>query len=251
MESPDTSKHWYEEIAEAAENCTPPAELGNFATVEAYPEWVVNVAKELFQQATPSFHLRRLKKTTPETLGLWFGQNCANLSVIGELLDLPAEKLDEGKETASKIIETLKNNQSIPGAKNYLNTITIAGHLLEWLASELPKFEELLHRAFKQALDQPYAEATAFFQGFAQGLSKKGVVANELARTTTATPIYKVMYFNWPEVDKLTSVTSLWHYLKKQGVTKQQLGDNERLSKLCFRIKYRPGKRGRPLSTGK
>jgi hypothetical protein len=258
MEDETTSSEvpWYKELFAALDSFTPISELGSFLNVDEYPAWVINVSKELFQQSAPTFPILQLKTETPVGLGLWLGQNCANFYALGELLGMPdgtpEEEINKRCESAVKLVEALEGNKDKPQVKSLLNALEIGGQLICRLPDELPRFEEILHRAFKQALDQPnYNEALGFFQGFAQGLSKKGVTRSGLARATTATPVYMAMYYNWREIDKLKSVTALYLHLQKIGLSKAQLGDIERLRRLCTRVKYHPGKRGRPLGLEK
>jgi hypothetical protein len=119
-------------------------------------------------------------------------------------------------------------------------------------SKDVEQVENNALQAFKSALDQPsHKEAAEFFQGFAKGLSKKGITLKGMARETTATPIYEKMFFHWQEVDRLRSVPHLKVFLLNNGLTEAIIGDISRLRRLCTRIGYAPGKRGRPPKSEK
>ena len=88
-----------------------------------------------------------------------------------------------------------------------------------------------------------------FFQGFAEGVSKPGFKSGKFAQATDATPIYLTMWMHWQKVDRLSSVPALKNFLVKSGLSESMVGDISRLRKLCTRIGYAPGKRGRPAKS--
>jgi hypothetical protein len=53
------------------------------------------------------------------------------------------------------------------------------------------------------------------------------------------------MFFHWQEIDRLPSVPKLKIFLQKNGLTEVIIGDISRLRRLCTRVGYAPGKRGR------
>jgi hypothetical protein len=128
----------------------------------------------------------------------------------------------------------------------------IATLLTRWGTDWFPRFEEVLHRAFKEALEQEcYEEAVSFFQGFAKGISKPGLRSGTAALSTTATVIYQKLYFHWREVEQLQSVPELRTFLIRNGLSEPVLGEPERLEKLCERMGLSFRKRGRPRKTRK
>jgi hypothetical protein len=54
------------------------------------------------------------------------------------------------------------------------------------------------------------------------------------------------MFWAWPQIERLGSVTELRKFLLTQHLSEQQLGDKKRLEKLCHRIGLKFRKRGRP-----
>jgi hypothetical protein len=120
----------------------------------------------------------------------------------------------------------------------------------EWLqfgADGCETNERAVLESFKLALGQPnHQEAVEFFKGFATGLSKVGIKGASLAGATDATPIYSMMVAHRQEVDRLPSVPKLREFLIRKGMAEQVVGDISRLRRLCTRIGYTPGKRGRP-----
>ena len=91
----------------------------------------------------------------------------------------------------------------------------------------------------------------AFFEGFAKGIATPGFNGRGAARATTASLIYGKLYFHWPEIEQLESVSHLYRFLVRNGVTEQVLGDRKRLEKICERIGLSLRSRGRPSLSGK
>lgn len=235
------------EVARAADKIRPPVQLKKFLDVNSYPEWLVNVCKEIFQQATPAAKLQTFKMDSPKSVGLWLGQNIANFYAIGETVQ---RALDAGRNNSEQIDafeKRIASNAHLPSVQNLLRVMKIFGHLEKELAKEASRLERMAFRAFKLAIDQEsYQESVDFFQGFAKGISKRGLNGTRLARSTDATNIYMTMFYNWEKVDSFQNVAMLRDFLLQIGFTEQQLGGPDRLHKLCYRVKYRPGKRGRP-----
>jgi hypothetical protein len=241
------NRPWFEEIAHAVDNVQPPAKLKAFLGVEAYPEWLVNVCAELFQQATPSAPIAEFKVDGPKSIGLWLGQNVANFYAIGEVFKKSIQVNEQNQDALKKVLANLEANKTRPDVKNLLRVAEIAGRMMMRLGKSAYDLEKITLRACKLALDQEdYGEAVQFFDGFSKGISKKGLKGHGLARETLATKIYMAMFFNWQTVDSFKSVPELRKFLLEIGFTETQLGNVERLAKLCYRVKYRPGKRGRP-----
>jgi hypothetical protein len=186
---------------------------------------------------------------TPKKLGMSLGQKCANLYAIGNQVQAGITAL-ENPQTAAKVVayfERLGRQKEHPVVASTIQALDTTSSLLLELANGSDEFEKIVHWAFKAALEQTdYGEAVQFFQGFAQGISSPGMLPGKLAQSTDATPIYQRMYFHWQEIDRLHTVTELYDFLLKVGVSKPMLGDIERLRTLCKRIGYSPGKKGRP-----
>jgi len=159
---------------------------------------------------------------------------------------------EQNPDALKKYMVSLEANKTRPEVKNLLWVSEIAGRMMMRLGKNAYDLEKITLRAFKLALDQEnYQEAADFFQGFARGISKRGLKDYRLARNTDATNIYMAMFYNWETVGSFTSVSMLRKFLLQIGFTESQLGDPERLKKLCYRVKYRPGKRGRPSKNEK
>lgn len=243
---------WFGEIVRKLERVRPPPKLASFLDVDAFPEWLIEVSRELFQQSVPSAPLAKFKEDTPNSVGLWLGQSAANFYAVGEALQGNMTIVEKNPEKVKAFQEKLAADAAKPDVQNLLRVVTTTRDLLEGVEKHCSQLQKLILRAFKLALDQEnYQEAAELFQGFAKGFSKKGLKGNQLARKTDATGIYTAMFFNWKTVDSLKSVAALRNFLLQIGFSEDQLGDPERLNKLCYRVKYRPGKRGRPSKSDK
>jgi len=241
---------WYEKAFEGADFSKYSPAARSFAGLDGSPAWVEKVVIEVTQQNMPTVVIKNVRVLTPEFVGKILGQLCANLYALGEIFNKSMENFDP--TILEKNMALLQENLKVPGVSSLLQLYGVLGSLMGDLSGNGERLEKHVLRSFKAALDQPnYNEAVAFFRGFAKGLSKKGLSAKGLEKTTTATPIYQRMLFDWREVDKLESVPKLRDYLVKNGVPEAVIGDISRLRRLCTRIGYAPGKRGRPPKSKK
>jgi hypothetical protein len=116
----------------------------------------------------------------------------------------------------------------------------------EFVTNILPKFEEVVQQSFKTALKRGnYQEALEFFQGFAEGFAIKGFKDGSIVRKTPATELHLNMFMRSQKFQKFENVKELRNFLWDNGFSLETL-DDSRLQKYCQRIKYTPGKRGRP-----
>jgi len=198
-------------------------------------------------QGMPAIPLKKLGTVTPKTVGRFLGQKYANLYSFGG-------KSEAGKnpQKVQKAIDYWEKQKDKPSAANALRTLNLAKTQLLDLAKTVSPLEKNVLRAFKMALEQPnHQEAVEFFESFAIGLSKKGITSKGLAGATVATVIYSVMSDCWQEVDRLSSVPKLREFLINYGLPEDVVGDISRLRRLCNRVGYAPGKRGRPSKSKK
>src|SRR5262245_19425338 len=126
-EATQPSQRWFEKIAEEFTSFQPPEKLHEFLDVDAYPEWVIHVSRELFQQASPTYVIERLKSKTPETVGLRLGQNCASFYALAERLPSTEEEAKQRAVAAVKWIEVLEKYQERPEVDNLLKASVTAG----------------------------------------------------------------------------------------------------------------------------
>ena len=239
-------RSWYERVFETTDLTSSNPKVEPYVNVDKYPEWVVNVMAELSRQSLHLSPVKELARITPKRLGLNLGQKCANLYAISNQFQ-PATENPKISANAELVLKQFQEQKENPAAASTLHAIQVTRDLLSELANEVEEFEKIVHNAFKEALDQSnHTEAVLFFQGFARGLASPGLLPGRLAQATDATPIYLKMFYHWQEVDRLPNVTTLHEYLLKVGISKSMLGDIDRLRTLCKRIKYAPGKRGRP-----
>jgi hypothetical protein len=243
-----TESTWYQRVFDTINlpNSTP--ELDPYLDVDKYPEWVRLVVVELSRQSSHLTPVKDLAVVTPEKVGKYLGQKCANCYAIGNQLQAGITAL-ENPQNAKRVATTLNNleeHKENPVVASLHHSTGVTGLLIAEFANDGEAFDKIVHDAFKEALDQKnYDEAVQFFQGFAKGLSKPGLKSGKLAQATDATPIYLKIFFHWQEVDQLGTVIELYDFLLKRGFTEQTLGGIERLKTICKRIKYAPGKRKR------
>ena len=236
---------WYEQIFEELDfEAAWPANLRSPANWDDCPKWLVNVSRELMQQSLPFVPVRRFGTITPETLGTFLGQHCANLYAIGDMLEAGASRFVKEKA----VVSAFQKHGSEPPVASALEAIKEAVSLLVQLEkSVLPGMESLVNRAFTAALNQTNREEAAeFFRGFARGISKPGLSHGPSALSTTATPIYQRLFFHWKEIGALGSVSELRQLLLREGLSEQTLGQPKRLEKLCERIGLTFRSPGRP-----
>lgn len=249
----EPAKNWCERIFDELELLAPKDEVSSYYDVEKQPQWVIRVLLELSQQVSPAVRLRSLKIITPRGLGLHLGQQCANLYALGERMkvlvknDINPEQVEKKAENLAKVLEANKDKPTVRSVSMLMSQLGEGICLME---NSIPKFESILHRAFKEALDQDnYGEAVQFYSGFATGLSKKGFNKSGPAREKTTALIYQKMFTHWFEIEKLGSVPELRMFLIRHGVTVGMIGQPKRLEKICERIGLTLRKPGRPAKS--
>jgi hypothetical protein len=240
------ARTWYERIWAKVGLVNTNPELSPYLDVDKWAPYQVNVAAKLMSQGLPLTPAKELKTMTPEKLGLLLGQKCATLYGLGDYLQSLANN-PEAVERGKKNLKALKTQRRVPGVSSALHAGRIAEMMIPELVKYIPRFVETVHAAFKAALEQPkYQEAVEFFRGYAAGLSKPGFKDGKLVRSTLATPLLAKMFMHPEQIAEMKNVKELRAFLLKNGFTKASLGDDERLQKLCSRLGYAPGKRGRP-----
>ncbi len=209
------------------------------------PEWVQNVLRELSRQTLPSLAAGLPKEFSPRTLGLFLGQLCANAYAIGSALPAPTTEQIEAEKRFRKFCD---QNPDVACAKSLLTAVRELELLVLPFSEAVSTLELVAQRVFKSALAQPdYDQAADFFQGFAKGISKRGLTISGLVGRTDATPIYQKLLAHRREVPALRSYSELRQFLIRNGISEQMAGSIKRLQMLCGRIGLRLGKRGRPL----
>jgi hypothetical protein len=210
--SPQPDFSWCKRIFDDLDPRPATSENESSVDIDNEPEWVQNVQKELSQQAMPSFCIRKPEGYLPRELGLYLGQQCANMYAMGEMMSEPTSLKIKAAKAKIKIYQ---QNRSVPGVESLLKVVEFLGQSLIDLQSYFPVFEKALHNAFKAALDQPNREDAAdFFNGFAKGISKPGISRAGLARPTTATLIYQKLFVHRREIERQKNYSELQKFLK-------------------------------------
>jgi hypothetical protein len=221
---------WYGKLFNQLDNANQePRALSN---IDDEPQWIVNLLQELLQQVSPAFPLCNFVEISPRALGLYQGQQCANIFAMDQMINVPIAKQSKA---LNKLLKVLETNQYLPGIQSACaNEPTFL--CLDFL-SKVEEFEKTLHETFKTALDQPkHTEAVEFFQGFAKGLSKAGISKTGIIRQATATLVYQKLYFHRREVEKLSNFSALRKFLIRNGLSAKVLGGVRRLQKMCERL---------------
>jgi hypothetical protein len=225
----------------------PPRQLtdpDSVMSLDNEPTWVQNVFYHLMQQAAPSFSIDKTREITPKILGRYLGQQCANLYAVQHLI---VEVSDDSLRARQAQLAVFEQNRNLPGVESLLKSIEFADQLVSLMPDYFPRFEAALHNSFQAALGQSdYKQAVQFFQGFAKGISKPGIVQNRLARNSTATQIYQRLIIHRGEVERLENYPALQEFLANKGMPKHLVGSLKRLQKLCERCGLLLAKRGRP-----
>jgi hypothetical protein len=217
-------------------------ELFDSESFDARPKWYAKVLFALMSQGMPAIPLKRLRAVNPNKVGRFWGQKFATLYAFGG-----KGQMMQGPHKTQAAIDSWEKRKAEPGAAETIRRLKILKEQLQFAADNTNRIEQNLLKVFKLALEQPiHQEAVEFFKGFATGLSKPGIKGATLAGETDASPIYKIMLARWQEVDRLPSVPKLREFLIQHGMSEQVVGDISRLRRLCTRIGYAPGKRGRP-----
>lgn len=239
---------WYKQVFDGIELKDSRRAVEQYLDFDKHPVWVVKVLGELVNQNMPAAPIKKFDEITPKMVGGFLGQNCANLYAVAENLERALKSIQKVNQAVTAL-RVIKANHEACMLASKLKAMGL-------LVRDSPKSGERIKskavHAFKRALEQPnHKEASEFFVGFAKGFSVKGLTARGAALRTTATPVYQIMFLYWPEVGRLSSVPELQKFLLTHGLTRDQVGDISRLRRLCTRIGYAPGKRGRPSKPGK
>ena len=214
----------------------------NSETFDTHPAWYKNVLMGLLSQAMPAIPVKQLRSISPNKVGRFWGQKFATLFAFGG-----KSGMAQNPEKMQAAIDAWEKRTNQPGAVDTIRQMKMIKGWLQFGADSCEGNERAMLESFKLALGQPnHQEAVEFFKGFATGLSKVGIKGASLAGATVATPIYSMMLTHWHEVDRLPSVPKLREFLVSKGMDEQVVGDISRLRRLCTRIGYAPGKRGRP-----
>ncbi len=245
--SAEKAAPWWEPFLDALEPENPP-DLP--AGLEKRPKWVTRVLLELLQQTHPWIRFKRGKPTTAREVGQLFGQVTANCFAVEDQIKNGLAAIEADPTHAERLDQILKAAQEgkAPAALGVLNSaLEASGALIAGAFEHIERFQANLEALFKAALDQPsHAEASAFFRGYSEGLSKPGTVKGRPAHDTTATDIYGFIYADSAHIETLSSLTELRAHMLTCGFTEQTLGPAKRLEKLCQRVGLTLRKRGRP-----
>ena len=234
---------WYERVFDTLDFSQVARDAG-LLDIETGPAWVLNVARELVQQAMPAVNIRTPKGITAREVGRAAGQICANVYALGETMS-PASEAFKKVQAFAAISGQYRR---VPVVQSARKSMLQGYDLLAVVAAIAQRIETTVIKAFKAALDQDSrVEAAEFFRGFAEGICKPGMTAEpSLVGATTATPIYGRLLVHHTEIEQLKSVRDLRAFLLVRGLSEQVLGDPKRLEKLCERIGLSFRKRGRP-----
>jgi hypothetical protein len=168
---------WYEEVFDSSDLPNSKPGLDPFVNVDVLPNWVVKVLIEILSQNMPSIPIKQLRVVTPEKVGRFLGQRCANAYAIGDIVAKGQENHEANPQSivqAMELVEKLQKQKDKLGVSSFLHIADVLNMLLTDFAKHVEHAEHNIIEAFRKALDQPsHKEAAEFFQGFAKGFSKK------------------------------------------------------------------------------
>jgi len=214
--------------------------LARYLDPDQAPQFQTIPTIHLLRQLLPLTPVKELTEITPQKVGRVLGQKYANIYALGEYAQSLAkdpQAVERGKAIKAKM-------EKAGGVVTETRPELLLVH--EFVTNILPKFEEVVQQSFKTALKRGnYQEALEFFQGFAEGFAIKGFKDGSIVRKTPATELHLNMFMRSQKFQKFENVKELRNFLWDNGFSLETL-DDSRLQKYCQRIKYTPGKRGRP-----
>lgn len=223
-----------------------------FIDIKRMPRWAKRASAELILQGHPGITIEHFQHPSPKSIGYILGQKWANYSSAPESTDM-LNRLADQLENDAKMLEKQLREKGIVLTLHPSALLSLAGtgRLLEQgneqVLSNYPSFLEILHEAFRAALEQPrYKEAVEFFRGFTGGIGNPGARNGKPTANTSATPIYTIIALRWPDIRMLRSLIELRAFLITAGIPESLVGPQKRLEKLCQRIGLRLASRGRP-----
>ena len=226
--------------------------LARYLDPDQAPKFQSNVTVQLLRQLFPLTPIKELTEITPQQVGRVLGHKYANIFALGEY----AQSLGKDRQAVERgnaIKGKMQKAAPLTGAdkvREETSPVLLLVH--EFVTNIMPKFEDVVQQSFKAALKRGnYQEALDFFRGFAEGFAIKGFKDGKIVRTTEATELHLRMFMESQRIKKLRTVRELRGFLLQNGFTEETLRDDERLQKYCYRIRYAPGKRGRPAKSKK
>lgn len=200
------------------------------------PEWYGNVFERLLKTISPnlySFLVDDDKAICPEEAGELMGLVYSFMTTAGDII-----RSSDDSELAPK-------NQ-------FLKTLTAlsTGNTSTPIAAFKPiveKIKELTGEVFNEVITKDPGRLPDFTDAFSSA-TKKGILSKDGTRFSSeseATQIYTLLFvFGQVWQEKLQSLDEL-HRLLCHCLGSNVVGDFERLRKLCNRVKYSIGERGR------
>jgi len=224
-----------------------------FIDIKRMPRWAKRASAELLLQGHPGIRFEHFQDPSPKTIGYILGQKWANYRSGADWNDMQNRraadlKIDPKSSEWLALIEAwMASAPDHPVVRTLTATDRLLEQGLEQMPSDYHSFIEIMHEAFRTALEQPrYEDTVDFFRGFAGGIGNPGARNGKSTANTSATPIYAVVGVCWPDIRKLRSLIELRTFLVAAGISEPLLGSQKRLEKLCQRIGLRLARRGRP-----
>jgi hypothetical protein len=231
---------WYQQLWESQDIPISNPALARYLDPDQAPKFQTIPTIKLLRQLMPLTPIKELAAITPQKLGRVLGQRYASIYALGEY----AQSLAKDPQAVERSRAVKAKMEKGDDVQEELSPEILLVH--EFVTNIKPKFENNVEQTFKAALDRGnYQEALEFFQGFAEGFALKGFQDGSIVRKTRATELHLNMFMRARKFQKFENVKELRNYLWDNGFSLETLPDS-RLQKYCQRIKFTPGKRGRP-----
>jgi len=225
------------------------AERVNFDFIpESAPCWVHDLLSEVVKATHPDIKWTSLDQPGEAVLGFVAGY-FRNILESENGLPKQFEKLSEISEKRDAELRNkwgkrkydqfmYKNRRLIAGVEQFLENQQVC----------YEKKYDALKKCFLGAIELPLNKQADFFSAYAKAISTELFNSDGQAlRQTTSTPLYVWMVIFWRYIRRMPSATILHKWLC-WAFGKQQIGELERVKKMCFRHKIQFRGKGRPRS---
>ena len=225
------------------------AERVNFEFIpESAPYWVHDLLSEVVKVMHPDIKWATLDQPGEAVLGFAAGY-FRNVLESENGLPKQLEKLGEisakrdaelrkkwGKRKYDRFM--FKNRRFVAGVEQFFENQQVC----------YEKKYEVLKKCFLSAIELPLNEQANFFSAYAKAISTELFNSDGQAlRQTTSTPLYVWMVIFWRYIRRMPSATAL-HKGLCWAFGRQQIGELDRVKKMCFRHKIQFRGQGRPRS---
>ena len=242
-EMPD---HWSPWVKQSMQKLYEAESINYDFIPDSAPSWVFSLLEEVVKIGMPNIKFKALNQPGEEILGAAIGhfrqtlESSNGLPMQLEKLGSVSEKLDDmlRKKWGTRRYERhiRRNRRIIEDVEQFFDNMGVC----------FEKKYELLQQCVNDALELSFDEQGLFFEAYAKAIRTELFDADGLSlRQTTSTPLYVWMLIYWRYINRMPSVTVLYERLC-WIFGQKQIGELDRVKKMCFRHKIRLRGKGRP-----